>query len=74
MTSFTELSREVLELLDQEVSQEDIEAEDACVGQEIVENKSIFGNLLNNLLSGGGRNRRSKIAGKFIIFLTLIGH
>merc|ERR1711963_917203 len=55
-----------MELLDQEVSQEDIEAEDACVGQEIKENKSLFGNLLNNLMSGGGRNRRSKIMEKWM--------
>ena len=60
MTSFLQLSKEEL---DQELSPEDVEAQDACVGQEIKENQSLFGNLLNNLLSGGGRSRRTKIAG-----------
>ena len=71
MTTFTQLSKDDL---DQEVSPEDVEAQDACVGQEIKENHSLFGNLLNNLLSGGGRTRRSKIAGKMHHYLTLIGH
>ena len=60
MPAFTQLSKDEL---DQEWSPEDVEAQDACVGQEIKENHSLFGNLLNNLLSGGGRTRRSKIAG-----------
>ena len=58
MTSFTVLTKEELE---QELSPEEIEEQDACVGQEIKEVNSPFGNFLRNLLCGGGRERKAKV-------------
>ena len=57
MTSFSVLTKEELE---QELSPEEIENEETCLGQEVKENQS-FGHLLSNLLSGGGRSRRSRV-------------
>ena len=58
MTSFSVLTKEELE---QELSPEEIEEQDACLGQEVKEVDSPFSHLLSNLLSGGGRSRRSQI-------------
>ena len=35
--------------------------QDACVGQEIKELNSPFGNFLKNLLCGGGRERKARV-------------
>ena len=58
MTSFSVLTKEELE---QEVSPEEVDEQDACVGQEIKELNSPFGNFLKNLLCGGGRQRKARV-------------
>lgn len=58
MTSFKVLTKEELE---QEVSPEEVEEQDACVGQEVKEVNSPFSHLLSNFLSGGGRERRNRV-------------
>ena len=58
MTSFSVLTKEELE---QEVSPEEVDEQDACVGQEIKELNSPFGNFLKNLLCGGGRERKARV-------------
>ena len=58
MTSFTVLTKEELE---QEVSPEEVDEQDACVGQEIKELNSPFSNFLKNLLCGGGRDRKARV-------------
>ena len=58
MPSFSVLTKEELE---QEVSPEEVDEQDACVGQEIKELNSPFGNFLKNLLCGGGRERKARV-------------
>ena len=58
MTSFSVLTKEELE---QEVSPEEVDEQDACVGQEIKELNSPFGNFLKNLFCGGGRERKARV-------------
>ena len=58
MPSFSVLTKEELE---QEVSPEEVDEQDACVGQEIKELNSPFGNFLKNLFCGGGRERKARV-------------
>ena len=60
MTAFTVLTREEL---DQALSPEEVEEQDAVLGQEVKEVSSPFSNLLSNLFSGGGRSRRDRVQG-----------
>ena len=50
--------------LDQELSPEEVEEQDACNSQEVKDVASPFSNMLNNLLNSGGRSRRARVQGE----------
>ena len=60
MTSFAVLAKEDIDL---ELSPDEVEELENCSSEYVKENQS-FANLLKNLFSGGGRERKSKIEGK----------
>ena len=60
MTSFAVLAKEEIDL---ELSPDEVEELENCSSEHVKENQS-FANLLKNLFSGGGRERKSKIQGK----------
>lgn len=60
MTSFSVLSKEEME---QEISPEEVEEQEACDSKQVGSVNSPFAHMLANMMNGGGRSRRSRVAG-----------
>ena len=71
MSAFVTLKSEDLES-GVELSSEEVEENDAhCEAKESGKVFSPFSNMLSNLLSGGGRTRRQRVAGITVTFLFI---